>query len=119
MARHGRRIGIVVAAIMAALLTYAASAAACDEPTIGLSRAQAGPGDIVPFSFTGTDDDATYTVSVGGQVVSSGASSGPTVSGTFVMPNLGANTMRVNVEGFVSDPTESADGWPSSAAIQY
>jgi hypothetical protein len=119
MPLRGRLIWLAVAAVALFLLNFASLASACNEPAIGVSRTQASPGEIVPFSFTGTDTDATYTVSVEGQTVASGASSGPTVSGTFVMPNLGSNTMRVNVEGFVSDPTESAYGWPSSAAIQY
>src|SRR5947209_12575676 len=115
MVSSGRRIMVTLAAVAVSLLTFASLASACNEPAIGVSRVQAGPGDIVPFSFTGTDDDATYTVSVDGQVVASGASSGPTVSGTFVMPNLGANTLRGTVEKFGSDPTELAYGYPGSA----
>ena len=85
MAPRGRRIGIAGAVIVLVLLIFASIASACNSPAIGSTRTQAGPGDIVPFDFIGMDDDATYTVSVAGQVVASGASHGPTVSGSFVM----------------------------------
>ena len=115
MVPSGRRLAVVSGVVALVLLIFAALATACNEPAIGVSRSQAGPGDIVPYSFTGTDDDATYTVSVDGHVVASGSSTGPTVSGSFAMPDLGGSKAPVNVEGFVSDPAESAYGWPSSA----
>ena len=107
MALIGRRIRTGSATCVVFLLMFASLASACNDPAIGVSASQVGPGSIVPFSFTGTDSSATWKVSVGGEVVASGPASGPTVSGTFVMPDLGSTAMRVNVEGFVAAPTEN------------
>ena len=106
MGRHGRWIGIVVAAAGLLPLGLTAQAWGCNNPEIGSSArvtGPVGPGQSVPFDFTGMDETATYTVSVNGQVVASGPGNGATVSGSFVMPNLGSQPQSVSVIGTVSD----------------
>jgi hypothetical protein len=125
MGRQGRWIGIVGAAVGLLALVLAAQAWACNNPAVG-SSAEAtgpvGPGQPVPFDFTGMDDTAVYTVSINGQVVASGKADGATVSGSFAMPDLGNQAQSVNIDGSVTDPgvpSQAGQTFPSSVRIQY
>jgi len=125
MGRHGRWIGMVGAAV--GLLTFGlvAQAWACNNPAIGSSAevtGPVGPSQPVPFDFTGMDDTAIYTVSINGQVVASGQANGATVSGSFVMPDLGSQARAVNIDGSVTDPgvpSQAGQTFPTSVTIQY
>ena len=111
---------MVVSVVALLGLTYAGAASACNDPTIALNgTTQAGPGQVVPFSFANTAAGATYTVSVNGEVMASGTASGPSVSGSFVMPNLGSSSTPVDVGGRVVHDDTAPYDWPSSASLTY
>ncbi len=73
------------------LFVFSASAAlACNEPSLGLISGSARAGDPVSFSAAHLDAGATYTILLGGSVVSSGTAGGSgTIAGSFAMPALG------------------------------
>jgi hypothetical protein len=108
-----------VATVTTLLLAFgAAVASACNDPHLVLGRSQAGAGDTVGYSISGTDQGASYTLTVDGISVKSGAddSLDPGTAGTFTMPDLG-NTSR-DVEVRLLTTHEGID-WPDPKSILY
>ena len=97
------RVGLGLVAVLLAAGVGTGVAYACLDPEIAPSQRPAGPGDTVPFTIDNTDEGAKYVVTVNGREVTSGVDndSGPGVSGSFVMPDLGGGPRKVNVGGSV------------------
>jgi hypothetical protein len=95
------RAAVALSVLLVALLLGAASASA--DPSLVLSRSEAGAGEVVQFSIAGTKDEVTYAVEVAEHEVAAGAGA----SGAFTMPDLGATarTVTVRVEVAGSDET--------------
>ncbi len=96
----------------------AATALACSEPNLVLGESQAGAGDIVSYSVSGTDQGASYTLSVDGTGVGSGTDStaAPGTSGSFTMPDLGNTPHSAYVRLLT---THEGNEWASYQPIQY
>ena len=106
------------AALTLGLAIGAATAAACTEPNLVLGRSQAGAGDNVPYSVSGTDQGASYTLDVNGTGVGSGIdnTADPGTSGSFTMPDLGDSPQTVYVRLVT---THEGNEWPSEKSIEY
>jgi hypothetical protein len=108
-----------VATVTTLLLGFgAATASACNDPNLVLGRSQAGAGDTVGYSISGTDQGASYTLTVDGIRLESGTddSLDPGTTGTFTMPDLGNTSRGVGVQLLTA---HEGNEWPSTQSILY
>ena len=113
-----RRFGVGLVLAVAALTLLPSTAAACLEPQLFVDPGEAKAGDQVSFDLTNTERGADWSLSVDGIPVASGtdADDVPGVSGTFDMPNLGAEPRTVSAEAVTS---HDGSGWRATRPMQY
>lgn len=113
-----RRFGVGLVLAVAALTLLPSVAVACLEPQVFVDPGEAKAGDQVSFDLTNTERGADWSLSVDGIPVASGtdADDVPGVSGTFNMPNLGAEPRTVSAEAVTS---HDGSGWRATRPMQY
>lgn len=94
-------------------VSWTPNAFACNEPSLGSVTARAEAGDPVSFSVVNLDPGASYSLLLAGRTVASAG--GATVSGTFVMPDLG----RAGTYFLELHVAHDGGTWVSSRAIQF
>ena len=114
----------VLAGILLAFLLSPALAGACNYPTLGLNKGEAGPGDLIVYTITDAQAGAEYTVTIAGREIVRGTSRGADGhSGTFQMPDLGSS-QRVSVELVVThsgaeEPGHETGPWRDSESLDF
>ena len=105
---------------MAALAAGPGVGRACNNPYLSLSQAGAQPGDVVHWTLANAEAGAEYgDVKIAGRTVQSGSTVTETKpQGSFVMPDLGQRTMRVEVSTVVSHDEEGGP-WLANTIIEY
>lgn len=93
----------------------AASALACNEPSLGSVTPSAGAGEPVSFSAVHLDQGAAYTLVLEGRTVASGTAAGDAIDGTFAMPDLGS----AGAYYLELDVAHEGGTWISSRPIQF
>jgi hypothetical protein len=120
MRRSALRIAALAIGTALVLALGAATASACNEPTLSLGKTQASAGETVPFTIGGTEEGANYTLAIRGQTVASGtdttAQSG--LSGSFSMPDLGGTQTVVYVD-MTADHAADGGRWTHTRSIAY
>lgn len=107
-----RRFGFLVLILFA---LSAASALACNEPSLGSVTPSAGGGEPVSFSAVHLDPGAAYTLVLEGRTVASGTAAGDAIDGTFAMPDLGS----AGAYYLELDVAHEGGTWISSRPIQF
>jgi len=114
----------VLAGLLLAFLLAPPLAGACNYPTLGLNKGEAGPGDLIVYTITDAQAGSEYTVTIAGQEIVRGTSRGADGhSGTFQMPDLGSN-QRVSVELVVThsgaeEPGHETGPWRDSEHLDF
>jgi VTC domain-containing protein len=92
--------------LLAVLLLGAAVAQA--EPSFVLLDTQAGPGALVHFSISGSEERGSFSVEVADEEVAEGSlPAESTYSGSFTMPDLGGASRSVTVEAQITQSDET------------
>jgi hypothetical protein len=112
------RVGLTLSVVYSVLGITASLASACLEPQLYVSPSTAEAGDPVSFTITGTELDATYTVTVEGISVAGGTDTDQSegTSGSFAMPNLGPQSRTVYARMVTQ---HDGSTWPDEVALQY
>jgi hypothetical protein len=83
--------------LLATLIFSLSATTAHARPSLAIGEAGARAGDVVHFSISGLDGDASYEVEVDDEWVTDGWGDG-VISDTFTMPDLGAGSRTVTVD---------------------
>jgi hypothetical protein len=120
MRRSALRISILAIGTALVFGLGAATASACNEPTLSLGKTQASGGETVPFTIGGTEEGANYTLAIRGQTVASGADTTPEsgLSGSFSMPAHGGTQTVVYVD-MTADHAADGGRWTHTRSITY
>jgi hypothetical protein len=104
----------------AAGTTGAQSAASCPSPRLsGLPKSPKFTNATIHFKLTNMTVGATYLISAGQGEVLGGAASTPTVKGSFLLPDQGATSHKINITAVVDTQNCSNAPWKLQKKVRY
>jgi MYXO-CTERM domain-containing protein len=90
------------------LLVLAGTGVAFADVRLYVTESEAGPGDIVQFSISGTESRATYALEIDDREIAQGSvPADESVSGEFTMPDLGDASRTVTLEAQIEHSEET------------
>jgi hypothetical protein len=105
--RESRQVTCLFAAAVVASVVLVGGGVAYAGLGFVLSESQAGAGDTVHYSISGTDEDTAYEIEIGDHEVAEGHARDDAVSGVFTMPDLGKVGKLVTVEAKLVESGET------------